>query len=302
MMRALATQKPRATACKKREKGRINRMALSRFINVNGLKLHYLDYGNEGAPALVCIHGLTGNAHNFDFVAPHLEHAYHVLSLDVRGRGDSSWSPPETYTYSQYTSDLAAFLDELNIRRVNLLGTSMGGIISMMYAGSHPDRVERVALNDIGPELDGVGVKRIVQYVGQAPLEFRSLDDVATYYCEIYPTLAGTSAQSLIEFCRPAVREVENGRWVWKLDPAVRRLTQTGGSATLPDLWAAFCRITAPVLVIRGSESDLLSRTTTERMRAAHDKTRVVEVPGVGHAPFLNEPEAVAALKEFFAG
>jgi pimeloyl-ACP methyl ester carboxylesterase len=276
-------------------------MSVSRFANANGLKLHYLDYGNGDAPALVCIHGLTGNAHNFDAVAPHLRHAYRVVSLDVRGRGDSQWGPPENYTYSQYASDLASFLDALDIRRVSLLGTSMGGIISMIYAASHSQRIERVVLNDIGPEFDLAGVERILDSVSEAPREFRDLDEVAAYYRAAYPPLADAPVQSLLGFCRWAVREGENGRQVWKTDPAVRRVRPTGPSSVLPDLWAMYRRITAPVLVIRGAESDLLSPATTQRMRAAHAKTRVVEVPGAGHAPFLTEPEALAALKEFFA-
>jgi pimeloyl-ACP methyl ester carboxylesterase len=275
-------------------------MANSCFVQTNGLRLHYLDYGNENAPVLVCIHGLTGNAHNFDAVAPHLARSYHVLSLDVRGRGDSDWGPPETYSYTQYASDLAGVLDTLGVGSASLLGTSMGGIISMIYAAGHPHRVERLALNDIGPELDPAGIERIVQYVSTAPLEFRDLDEVADYYVGTYPIMAGIPRPSLLEFCRSTAKQIDSGRWVWKMDPAVRRPPPAGASTRLPDLWGAYCKVEAPVLVIRGSESDLLSPATVERMRAVHDKTRVVEVPGVGHAPFLTEPEALAGLKEFF--
>jgi len=272
-------------------------MYVNRFAEVNGLRLHYLDHGNEGAPALVCIHGLTGNAHHFDAIAPQFAHAYHVISLDVRGRGDSQWGPPQNYAYTQYVSDLAGFLDLLGIDTVNLLGTSMGGIISMMYAGSYPDRVARLALNDIGPEFNSAGVARIANDVPKAPLEFRDLDEVAQYYRMSYPPMANLQTGILLQFCRWAVKQGENGRWVWKMDPAARQIKTN----ERVDLWAMYRRITSPVLVIRGSESDLLSPATTERMRAAHAKTRVVEVPGVGHAPFLTEPEALTGLKEFFA-
>src|SRR5690242_12457235 len=127
-------------------------MASSQFVTVNGLKLHYLDFGSSGQPPLVCIHGLSGNAHAFDGLAPHLVGSYRVIALDVRGRGDSDWGPPGDYNPSVYVSDLAVMLDTLKIDNVSLIGTSMGGIISMMYAGGYPERVARLVLNDIGPE------------------------------------------------------------------------------------------------------------------------------------------------------
>ena len=135
--------------------------AQSRFISANGLKLHYLDFGNPSKPPLVCIHGLSGNAHNFDGLAPHLMNDHHVMSIDVRGRGDSQWGPPGEYTPPVYVSDLALMLDALELDRVTLIGTSMGGIISMIFAGGYPQRVERLVLNDIGPEVDPAGLKRV---------------------------------------------------------------------------------------------------------------------------------------------
>ncbi len=275
-------------------------MAISRYVEVNGLRLHYLDYGGVGLKPLVCIHGLTGNAHNFDPVAPNFVAKYHVISLDVRGRGDSQWGPPQNYNYATYVSDLAAFLDLLNFDRVSLLGTSMGGIISMIYAGDFPDRVERLALNDIGPELNPVGLARIVDYVSHAPLEFGSFAEVIEYYRRTYPPAAGVSEERLAEFSRWAVRETENGRFTWKMDPEVRKLRAAQADSSLATLWDSYRRIKAPVLVLRGAESDLLSAETVRKMCEAHPNTEVVELPGVGHAPFLTEPQALSALRKFF--
>ncbi len=126
-------------------------MPEDKFQTAGGLKLHYLDFGGEGKPALVCIHGLTGNAHNFDALFPHLTARYRVLALDVRGRGDSAWGPAADYNPQVYVSDLKEFLDALGIKRVSLVGTSMGGVISMMFAGGYPETVEHLVLNDIGP-------------------------------------------------------------------------------------------------------------------------------------------------------
>src|SRR5690348_14280164 len=168
-------------------------MPEDKFQIVAGIKLHYLDFGGEEKPALVCIHGLTGNAHNFDALAPYLTPRYRVLALDVRGRGDSAWGPALDYNPQVYVSDLKEFLDGLGLKRVSLLGTSMGGVVSMMFAGGYPEAVERLVLNDIGPEIDPAGVMRIMAYISQAPERFNDLAEVRTYYRSIYPPAAGLS-------------------------------------------------------------------------------------------------------------
>ncbi len=273
--------------------------AKSVFYQANGLKLHYLDFGNAGAPALACIHGLSGNAHNFDGLAPHLASRHHVISIDVRGRGDSAWGPPGEYNPVAYVKDLGALLTTLGIARVSLIGTSMGGIISMIFAGGYPERVERLVLNDIGPEINPAGLKRITDYFTAAPNEFADLDAVAAYYRENYPFLRDTPQAELIEFVRWAVKPDGRGKLIWKIDPAVRNAPRTGSEARPMDLWVPFARIAAPILVIRGAESDILSAETAARMGRVMRGTRVAEIPGVGHAPTLTEPESLAALRDF---
>ncbi|MGH7986183.1 MAG: alpha/beta fold hydrolase [Candidatus Binataceae bacterium] len=273
-------------------------MAVSKFITVNGLKAHHLDHGDATRPALVCIHGLSGNAHNFDELAPYLNAAYHVIALDVRGRGDSQWGPPGDYAPGTYVSDLAALLNALEIPRTTLIGTSMGGIISMMFAGGYPERVERIVLNDIGPETDPAGINRITNYMTAAPSEFKNLDEVTAYYRENYPPLSAMPNDALREFVRWTVKP-QNGKLAWKMDPAIRNLRRTGTAARAMDLWLPYARITAPILVVRGGDSDILSAATARRMCAVLRGTRMVEVPGVGHAPSLLEPAALIAIKEF---
>jgi pimeloyl-ACP methyl ester carboxylesterase len=273
-------------------------MAADKFITANGLKLHYLDFGGDG-PWLVCIHGLTGNAHNFDALAPRLTLQYHVISLDVRGRGDSQWGPPAEYLPQNYVSDLAAMLDQLGAKRVNLIGTSMGGIISIIYAGGYPERVERLVLNDIGPEIAPAGAARIAGYVGDAPDRFKDLAEVATYYRKIYPPAARMPEADLIEWANWSVKPAPDGSLTWKMDPAVRRPMRGGTAQQRFDLWVPFARITCPVLIVRGAESDILARDTVERMRTVLKGAQAVEVPGVGHAPSLTEPAALGAISAF---
>lgn len=275
-------------------------MASDKFITANRLKLHYIDYGTEGMPWLVCIHGLTGNAHNFDALAPHLTKRYHVISVDVRGRGDSQWGPPAEYAPANYAPDLAAMLDGLGIQRASLIGTSMGGIISIVFAGGWPDRVERLVINDIGPEIDPVGMARIANYVGNSPDSFKDLAEVAAYYRENYPPMAKLPEAELIEQVKWTVKPGKNGRLEWKMDPAVRHPMRGNSAQQRFDLWVPYTRIKCPILVVRGAESDILAKVTAERMRSVMSGVSVVEVAGVGHAPSLTEPESLSAIRAFF--
>jgi esterase len=277
-------------------------MATSQFITINGLRLHYLDFGNSAKPPLICIHGLNGNAHNFDGLAAHLTRDYHVISIDVRGRGNSQWGPMDEYNQTTYSNDLATLIDMLGLPRVTLIGTSMGGMIAMLYAGSYPERVERMVLNDIGPEVDPTGIKRITDYMSVVPAEFGSLAEVGDYYRQNYPAMRQMPEQELLNFVKWAVMPTGNGTLRWKIDPAIRNVPRSGSAARPLDMWVPYARITASILVIRGADSDILARATAERMRAVLPQlTTVVEVPGVGHAPSLLEPEALSAIKRFLA-
>jgi pimeloyl-ACP methyl ester carboxylesterase len=274
-------------------------MSVSKFITINGLRLHYLDHGTEGKPALVCIHGLTSNAHAFDALAPHLTAHFHVRSVDVRGRGDSGWTPGAEYTPQNYATDLAGMLDELKIERATLIGTSMGGMISILFAGGYPHRVEKVILNDIGPDIDPVGIGRIQSYVGEAPNEFNNLNEVAAYFREHYPVMRKMPEAALLEQVKWSVKPSDSGKLTWKMDPQIRRPMRT--AARPMDMWVPFARIEAPVLVIRGADSDILAPRTVERMKTVIRGVESVEVPGVGHAPSLVEPESLAAIRRFLA-
>jgi pimeloyl-ACP methyl ester carboxylesterase len=275
-------------------------MAADKFVNANGLRLHYLDYGNDGAPWVVCIHGLSRNAHNFDALAGHLAGKYHVISVDVRGRGDSQWGPPTEYLPQNYVTDLARMLEELRIERVSLIGTSMGGIISMMYAGGWPERVERLVINDVGCEVDQAGLVRIANQVGGAPEHFKDLGEAVKYYRESYPYAAKLADDALAEEVKWSVKPGPDGGLVWKMDPNVRRPLRGGTAQQRLDLWVPYARIACPVLIIRGSDSDILSAATANRMCKVLKRAKTVEVPGVGHAPTLTEPESLGAIKEFF--
>ncbi len=217
----------------------------------------------------------------------------------MRGRGDSGWTAGTEYTPQNYAADLAGMLDDLKIDRVTLIGTSMGGMISILFAGGYPHRVEKLILNDIGPDIDPVGIARIGSYVGESPSEFNNLKEVADYYRANYPAMQNIAEADLIEQVKWSVKPTDSGKLTWKMDPQIRRPMRT--AARPLDMWVPFARIEAPVLVIRGAQSDILAGRTVERMKSVIPRVESVEIPGVGHAPTLMEPESLDAITKFLA-
>jgi pimeloyl-ACP methyl ester carboxylesterase len=270
----------------------------SAFVSVHDLRVHYLDWGDPSAPPVVCVHGYTSSAQAFNALARHLQSRFHVLAPDVRGHGDSAWSPTAAYQYYDQISDLAGFVDQLGLEQFTLIGTSMGGIIAMAYAGAHPDRLARLVINDIGPDAE-VGSQRITQMVGDRPEEFASLEDAMAYRRLISPITAGRSAEDQRELALGVLRQRPDGQWVWKMDPAYIRQRLQKGPPARPPLWPALQRISCPTLVVWGRESDVLSEAQARRMVDVLPQGELVAVPGVGHAPTLVEPAVLAALERF---
>jgi pimeloyl-ACP methyl ester carboxylesterase len=270
----------------------------SQALDVNGLRVHYLDWGNPGAPPVVCVHGYTSSAQAFNALARRFHDRYHFVAMDVRGHGESAWSPAGAYQYRDQVGDLAAVVDKLGLSRFTLIGTSMGGIIAMAYAGAHPDRLTHLVLNDIGPDVE-VGSQRITQMVGGRPDEFGTLDDAMAYRRQVSPIVAGRALDDQRELALGVLRQRPDGRWIWKMDPAYIQQRVKIGPPERPALWPALQRVTCPTLVIWGSDSDVLSEAQARRMVDTLANGELVTVPGVGHAPTLVEPAVVSALERF---
>ena len=269
------------------------------YVEANGIRHHLIARGAPGTPVVMMIHGLAGQARVFDNVASHLAERFHVYCLDVRGRGESAWGPLEAYGTDTYVADLEAVREALGLRRFTLIGTSMGGIISLNYAPKFPDRVDRVVLNDIGPEIDPTGLERISAYVSQAPEMFADMKAVLKYYRENYgPMVEHLPEDQIADFARANVRKDDNGIYVWKMDPAIRKFA---GPQPSIDQWDAVKAITAPVLILRGANSDVLNPATAAKMVEVMPNAKLVEIPGVGHAPILSEPESIRALDAFLS-
>ena len=273
----------------------------SERITIDGLQLHYLDWGNAAATPLVSVHGYTGSADAFNGFARHFRDRFHIVALDVRGHGESAWSPSGAYTYHDQAGDLAAFADRLGLGQFILLGTSMGGIIAMTYAMEHGERLRALVLNDIGPEVEH-GSQRITQMVGSRPDEFATLDDAMAYRRTASPIVAGRSLADQRELALGVLRQRPDGEWGWKMDPAYIRQRVERGAPVRPNLWPTLARLACPTLVVWGTDSDVLSEAQARRMVETLPKGELLAIPGVGHAPSLVEPASLAGLEGFLHG
>jgi esterase len=268
-----------------------------KFVTINGLRLHYLEWGKAGMPAVVCVHGYTGSAQAFNGLARHLQDRFHVLAMDVRGHGDSEWSATGAYEYSDQAGDLAAFVDRLELPRFALIGTSMGGIIAMTYAADHADRLNSLVINDIGPDVEA-GSNRITGTVGARPDSFATFEAALAYRREISPITAARPVEDQEELGRGVLKQDADGQWVWKMDPVYVERRVERGAPVRPVLWPALEKLQCPTLVIWGTESDVLSEAQARRMAQTLPSGQLVQVPGVGHAPTLMELAALSAIEQ----
>lgn len=270
----------------------------SERITIGGLQLHYLDWGNPAAPPLVCAHGYTGSADAFNGFARHFRDRFHIVALDVRGHGESQWSPDGAYAYGDQAGDLAVFVDRLGLGPFILVGTSMGGVIAMTYAMEHGERLRALVLNDIGPDAEQ-GSERITRMVGGRPDAFATLDDAMAYRREASPIVAGREAADQRELALGVLRRRPDGTWGWKMDPAYIRQRVERGAPVRPALWPTLARLACPALALWGTESDVLSEAQARRMVDTLPKGELLAIPGVGHAPSLVEPASLAGLERF---
>ena len=267
----------------------------------DGLKLHYRDYpGGDDRPPLLCLHGLTRNARDFAELAERYSPRFRVLVLEFRGRGDSDYDPqPMRYNPLTYAADVVELLDQLGIPKAIFVGTSLGGLVTMTIAATAPDRIAATILNDIGPDVDPDGVNRILSYVGK-DVRFADWDAAGTAIASNYGASFDRYAhEDWVKMAQRNCREID-GQIGFDYDMAIAEPFRQGGPTPNVDLWPFFLTLAQkPLLVIRGERSDLLTEATTDKMREVAPATKIAVVEGVGHAPELNEPEAVAAIDQF---
>jgi pimeloyl-ACP methyl ester carboxylesterase len=270
----------------------------------DGLRLYCRIYPTQapGGLPVLCLPGLTRNSRDFARLAAHLQPLYEVLAADLRGRGRSDWDPePAHYQMQTYLADVWALLQSRALDRVVVIGTSLGALIGQVLAALQPAKIAALVLNDAGPELDPVGLRRIAGYAGKLP-PVSSWDEAAAQAKSVYGlALPDLTNEEWLGYARQSYREDAHGRPVPDMDPAISKAFGAP-SAAPTDLWPLFAQIkTVPMLVIRGASSDILSAATVERMAREKPDLETLTVANRGHTPLLTEPECLAAIDGFLA-
>jgi pimeloyl-ACP methyl ester carboxylesterase len=245
---------------------------------------------------------LTRNSRDFEALAPHLQGRYRVIVPDLRGRGLSARDPqPQNYQPAVYVQDLLALLNTLDVRRMAVIGTSLGGMLAMMLGFSHAARVAGIVLNDVGPEIDPAGIERIKQYAGRLP-PARTWSNAAAQTRAVYgQAWPGLSPDRWDALARRAYRENSAGIVEVDADPGIGEALRAAPAAAL-DLWPLWKALDAlPILAIRGAHSDILSAATFARMKSENPRLQQLEVADRGHVPLLDEPECMVAVDAFLA-
>lgn len=267
-------------------------------------RLAYHRWGDENSEhTVLCVHGLSRNSRDFDFLAEALAERYHVIAPDMPGRGDSDWfMHPANYNYQTYLTDLQYLLHALEISRVHWIGTSMGGILGMMMAGARPGLIESLLLNDVGCIVAKEGLKRILSYVG-IKMQFDSLPEAQAALRTVCAPFGIREEKHWQHLFTHSIRQAQNGSAHFTYDPmiaaAILSVPDIGlvQDVNLWPLWEAVKPI--PTLVIRGAESDILRKQTALEMQAAHPNLTLHEVPATGHAPALMDAGEIEFIQRW---
>ena len=266
-------------------------------VNVNGINLHYLDWGNEDKPKILLLHGLRGHCHSWDDVSAEFCKDYHIVALDQRGRGESDWASGGDYSSQSFVADLEGFCEAVGFDKFTLIGHSMGGRNSMAFAGNNADKLENLVIVDIGPDLDPRGSERITQELINVPEEFDSFEDVYAYQSKQNRFCSEPVLRRRLAY---ATKELPNGKLGWRYDLEIREQRRNNTGPKQPDLWVNLPGIKCPVLIVRGLETDTLALETAEKMVEVLPGGRLVHVEKAAHMVFEDNPEGfIQALHEF---
>jgi pimeloyl-ACP methyl ester carboxylesterase len=275
-------------------------------ISPSGLhRVAYTEWGDPENPCvLVCVHGLTRSGRDFDRVAAALADTYRVVCPDVVGRGLSDWlGDPHHYALPQYVADMVTLVARLGVETVDWFGTSMGGLIGLLLAGLPKSPVRKLLVNDIGPHVEPVALERIGDYLGK-PARPSTLQEGIDYAASLAASFGPLTPEEWREINTPLLRERADGTWEFRYDPGIA----VPFGATTPELsalgeaalWRSLAAIAGPVLVVRGAQSDLLSRETVAQMIERGQAVSSVEIEGVGHAPAFLDAGQIGIARRFF--
>ncbi len=263
-------------------------------------RLAYYEWGAADATrTVVCVHGLTRNARDFDVLAASLASDCRVICIDIVGRGDSDWlSDPSLYAYPQYLADMTALLARLGTAQVDWIGTSMGGLIGILLAAQPRTPISRLVLNDVGPFIGSAAMARIASYISQPPV----LSDMAAalaYIRTIYQNTGPCTDADYQTMTETSIRPLPDGGYALQYDPAIA-VNFAALSGDL-DLWPYYDRISCPTLVLRGAQSDVLTDETAAAMTRRGPQAQLVVIPGIGHYPALRDAKQIDIVTKFLA-
>jgi pimeloyl-ACP methyl ester carboxylesterase len=265
----------------------------------------YKEWGDPKNPAvLLCVHGVTRVSDDFDALAAVMSDRYRVICPDVVGRGRSSWlTNPLGYQLPQYVSDMVTLIARLDVTQVDWFGTSMGGLIGMGVAALKGNPIRKMMLNDIGPTINFAALMRIAQYMGKE-VRFPTFEAGVDYIRTIAAPFGPHSDEQWRKLAGDVLRQQKDGQWSRHYDPAIAQafstFTEENAAQSEAALWAIYDAIQCPVLLVRGSESDLLSRETADLMSQRGPRAALAELAGIGHAPTFMQPEQIALARDFF--
>lgn len=264
---------------------------VDRNVTVNGLRIHYLEWGSGGRTPLILLHGIARVAHTFDHLAPHFSENYHVIAVDMRGHGDSGWDPQGAYLVEDYVGDIEGLVAQLQLRDIVLWGNSTGGRVAQVFAGTHPELVSAVIVEDVGPERPAAISNRRADRMGREAQGWAAVDELFSQVQRDYPR---TPEPVLRGFVRHGSKQRADGRVVWKRDPAILN----GFVPT--ELWATVRKIKAPIIYILGGASTIVPSETQEELRRALPQVEIVTMPGLGHYPSDEQPGEFLAIVDRF--
>ena len=267
---------------------------VDRFATVNGLRIHYLEWGTSGKQPMILLHGIGRVAHAFDHLAPHFSKGHHVIAVDMRGHGDSDWDPQGNYLVEDYVRDIEGLVAQLKLRNIVLWGNSTGGRVAQVFAGLHPDLVSAVIAEDVGPERPREISDRRATRMSQEEKGWASLDELLAQLKKDNPL---TSEQVLRTLAQYGSKRRADGRIVWKRDPGI-------GKGFVPtELWQTVRQIKAPIIYILGGASSIVPAETQEQLRKALPQVQIITMPGLGHYPSDEKPEDFLVIADgFLAG
>lgn len=266
--------------------------------SVHGMNFHYLEWGTPGQPVILMLHGGGQQAHSWDFISLPLSEQYHILALDQRGHGDSDWAADGDYSIEAHQADLDGFVAALGLRDFHLIGHSMGGRNSYVWASRHPAILRSLVIVDTGPVAQSRGRNRI-QNFRELPDELDSFEEFAARVQEY----TGRSREQTLGALQYSIRQRPDGKWSWKYDKALRTPGRQAPAWSESQLWDAVSKIDCPTLITRGGDSDIFADETMRRMQQVIPHCAAVTIPAAGHLVAGDNPAAfLAAIQNFYAG